>query len=232
MALDHVAIEWFFANESNPDLSLRMALFHVSNSCRAYLSRCVYIRVDVWRKCQWCNEDWLFHRNALWIYSGLGAMPAPEIYCISPKFYISMIQPRNLKGTQGWISSWITAWDLAGFFRWLLQRKPDQTNTALIRTIWHNLRRIGKYTRRGYTHFGFRNWRKKLLEYAHPKWIALFRNRHDIEITVLLDIGCWKPKPHPTRYPVIEPLREMPEHCPPDADTSTPKRQRVDTFTG
>lgn len=231
MALDHPVIEWLFANELNPELSLRMTLFHVSNSFRFYLTRCLYIpstHDGFWRQeCGCCKEQWSFHRNALWIYSGLGAAPAPEIPYVPSKFYVSMIQPKNLSGTQGWISSWIPAWELTAFFQWLMKRKPDQTITALVKTIWHNLKRIGNHTCRYDRRFDIRNWRRRFLKNVHPRWVELFRNRHDIEVTALLEIGSWEPKPHPTRYPVIEPLRDIP-----DMDNSAPKRQRVGTFTG
>lgn len=233
MGETHPVVRWLLEEESNPDLSLRMTLFHVSNSFRFYLTRCLDIpstHDGYWKqKCDCCTKRWPFHHKALWIYSGLGAAPAPKIPYVPSELYVSMIQPANLSGTQGWISSWIPVWELTVFFQWLMKRQPDQTITALVKTIWHNLKRIGNYTCRMDSRFSTHNWRKIFLRNVHPRWTALFKNRHDIEVTALLEIGSWEPKPHPTRYPVIEPLRD---HCPPDLDNSAPKRQRVDTFTG
>lgn len=222
----HPVIQYLFENVSNPDVLLRMTLFHVGNSLRVYLSRCVPIPRCGYsyyqQKCPWCGEHWYFHDDAIWIYSNLGARPAPQVGYVSKKFYVAMIQPCNLSGTLGWIECEHCNPNLAGFFNWLLQRAPTLTTLPLVRRLLHDWRRIVRQTRVSTSLWN--SLRRGALKYAHERWVALFKNRQRVEVMELLEIGDWEPKPHPTRYPVL--VSNL-EHSPPDTDDSASRRQRV-----
>lgn len=158
----HVVLSWLFENERNPDLELRMVLFHVSTDCRRYLTGCMATRVEdrtvACLHCQRCLWDsmrnshvqtpWCEHLDVLWLYTDLSVRPLLTSLEPVKADWITLIQPSNVASTLNLLELTTDPIWAIELSEWIAEREPNQQSIVIFRKIWENAGRYEKAHRR------------------------------------------------------------------------------------
>lgn len=191
----------------NMDYQLQMCIYHVSLSCRFMIAKNNGIKFPfeiihrfVPVRCDTCKE--IAHFGDESIYGG------KHHSRLNDEFYGHLARPESQEKLVAILNRCLSTYRIGSFLLWLMQIGPDPSTLATVQCVYRFLicRKIF-YSERDWGEF-YTEFRRRMRNNIHPKWMQLFYNRNALSVIPLLEAGAWGEQKRPVHWSHTRPASE------------------------